>query len=258
MVVITDEELDRYSRQILVSKLDLEGQLRLSQSAVSIIGCGGLGCLIALYLAGAGVGRIELIDDDAVELSNLHRQIAFRGTDLGVPKAEALATTCRQLNDAIEIIASERRFGIDEVADHASVTASDLIVDASDSVVTRMVIERLTRSLGKPWVMASAAQLAGQWVAFDANRAGACYRCIVPAPDAEPMGDCERHGVLGPVAGMIASMSALQTIEILGQMQPVPWGVLRYFDAESMELRTMPLARAPNCPACHPDTDGYA
>ena len=72
------------------------------------------------------------------------------------------------------------------------------------------------------------------------------------------MGDCERHGVLGPVAGMIASMSALQTIEILGQMQPVPWGVLRYFDAESMDLRSMPLARAPNCPACHPVTDGYA
>ena len=252
MVVITDGELDRYSRQILVSKLDLEGQVRLSQSSVSIIGCGGLGCLIALYLAGAGVGRIELIDDDTVELS------AFKGTDLGIPKAEALATNCRQLNDTIEIIASERRFGIDGVADQASVTASDLIVDASDSAVTRMVIERLTRSLGKPWVMASAAQLAGQWVAFDADRAGACYRCIVPAPDAEPMGDCERHGVLGPVAGMIASMSALQTIEILGQMQPVPWGVLRYFDAESMDLRSMPLARAPNCPACHPVTDGYA
>lgn len=258
MAVITDRDLERYSRQILVSKLDLEGQLRLSRSAVSIVGCGGLGCLIALYLAGAGVGRIELIDDDTVELSNLHRQIAFRESDVGVSKSGALARACRQLNDSIEIVASERRFGLDEVADGASVSASDLIVDASDSVATRVVIEELTRRFAKPWVMASAAQLAGQWVAFDASRTAACYRCIVPVPDAEPLGDCERHGVLGPIAGMIASMSALQTIEILGKMQPVSWAVLRYFDAESLELRSMPLARAANCPACHPISDSDA
>lgn len=254
--MISDQALERYSRQILLPGLDLEGQEKLSQSRVAVIGCGGLGCVIALYLAGAGVGYLELVDDDVVEISNLHRQVAFVETDLGSAKAEALAHRCRQLNSTLEIIASPRRFALGQPLDRSLAASVDLMIDASDSVDTRLAIEALTREASTPWIMASAAQLAGQWVAFDASRSQACYRCLIPHPEAQAMGDCERHGVLGPVVGMIASMSALQAIEFLGMMKAPHWGVLHYFDAQQMELRSMPLSRSRNCPACHTSAIG--
>ena len=205
---MNDEWLERYSRQILLAEIDFAGQEAIASTSVAIVGCGGLGSMIGLYLAGAGVGGITLIDDDVVEVSNLHRQLAFRETDLGKPKCEALTHQLKALNRDVVITAERYRFGTDSDRDEASLKRVDLVLDATDNLEARHHIETATHTLGLPWVMGAATRFHGQVAAFSASRKEGCYRCIAPVTDAQRTADCRNEGVLGPVIGVIAAWQA--------------------------------------------------
>ena len=164
--MISDEVLERYSRQILLPEIDLAGQGRLSRARVVIVGCGGLGSMVGLFLAGAGVGHLRLVDHDKLEMSNLHRQLAFRERDIGAYKATALQAQLAALNGDVQIESVTQRFG-ENIANDRSVLADiDLVIDATDNLESRHAIEKYTREFGIPWIMGAASRLHGQVIAF--------------------------------------------------------------------------------------------
>ena len=238
------DDLDRYSRQILVPGVDIEGQGRLAQASVLVVGCGGLGCPLALYLAAAGVGRITLYDDDTVEWSNLPRQVAFVEADVGQTKAWVLADRLRAMNSGIDVRAVPQRFD-----EQVSLEGIDLVLDASDSRQTRLAIEDSTRAAVIPWVMGSAEQMSGQWLAFDAMRDSGCYRCLAPVEGDSDSGGCARLGVLGPVVGIVALMQATQALRLLVG-DDLPWGRLMIYDFRTQEQQQLLLRPRAGCSAC--------
>lgn len=244
---MNDEWLERYSRQILLAEIDFSGQEAITAGSVAIIGCGGLGSMIGLYLAGAGVGAITLIDDDVVEVSNLHRQLAFRETDLGKPKSEALACQLKALNRDVAVTAERYRFGTDSERDEASLTGVDLVLDATDNLETRHHIEVITRALGLPWIMGAATRLHGQVAAFSRSRKEGCYQCIAPATDAQRTADCRNEGVLGPVVGVIAAWQAQDALLWLAGKVAPAWGVLRVYDAQEQRIDKLAIGVAEGC-----------
>ena len=244
---MNDEWLERYSRQILLAEIDFSGQEAIASASVAIVGCGGLGSMIGLYLAGAGVGAITLIDDDVVEVSNLHRQLAFREIDLGKPKSEALERQLKALNKDVAITAERYRFGTDSERDEASLKGVDLVLDATDNLEARHHIEATTRTLGLPWVMGAATRLHGQVAAFSASRKEGCYRCIAPVTDAQRTADCRNEGVLGPVIGVIAAWQAQDALlSLAGKVAPA-WGVLRVYDAQEQRIDKLTVSTAHGC-----------
>ena len=244
---MNDEWLERYSRQILLAEIDFSGQEAIASASVAIVGCGGLGSMIGLYLAGAGVGTINLIDDDVVEVSNLHRQLAFRETDLGKPKSEALAHELKALNKDVVITAERYRFGTDSIRDEASLNGVDLVLDATDNLEARHYIEETTRTRGLPWIMGAATRLHGQVEAFSASRKEGCYRCIAPVVDAQQTADCRNEGVLGPVIGVIAAWQAQDALlSLAGKVAPA-WGVLRVYDAQEQRIDKLAIGVAEGC-----------
>lgn len=244
---MNDSDLERYSRQLLVPGVEFDGQEALAASAVLIVGCGGLGCPVALYLAGAGVGHIRLMDDDVVELSNLPRQIAYTNADIGRPKAEALAERLRAMNDGVTVSSEVRRF--DAVSGPAALAGVDLVIDASDSRESRLHIDQLTAARGLPWIMASAIQMSGQIVAFAPDRRGGCYHCLSP-DNAGVTGTCRDLGVLGPVVGAIGVAQAVDALRYLLAMGDMPWAELRLHDFRSGEQHTLELTPRTGCPVC--------
>ena len=161
MAGLSDNELKRYARQLVLPQVDLEGQARLKQSRVLIVGAGGLGTPSAQYLAGAGVGSIRIADDDRIELSNLPRQLAFTEQDIGQPKADVLAQRLRAANGEISVDTRVARF--DEASASQLLEGVDLVLDATDSLQARLDIDRATFSLGRPWIMGAALRTSGQW-----------------------------------------------------------------------------------------------
>lgn len=245
---MTDEWLERYSRQILLAEIDFAGQEALAASSVAIVGCGGLGSMIGLYLAGAGVGAITLIDDDRVELSNLHRQLAFRETDIGEEKSVALSRQLQALNHEVKIFTRNRRFGSDSELDEACLEGVDLVLDATDNLEARHSIEAITRRLGLPWILGAAAQFHGQVAAFSRSREEGCYRCIAPESDARRSADCRNEGILGPVVGVIAAWQAQDALMVLAGKSSLPWGVLRVYDARDQRIDKLCITSAAGCP----------
>ena len=249
--MLNDELLERYSRQILLPEIDLAGQENIRRGSVLIVGCGGLGSMVALFLAGAGVGNLTLVDADSVELSNLHRQLAFRETDIDQPKAEALKNQLLSLNSEIRVTSALRRFGDDAESDAESdaelLSNVDIVIDATDNLASRHAIERLTRDAQKPWIMGAATRLHGQIAAFSQSRAEGCYQCLAPSEDDSRGYDCRNEGILGPVIGVIAAWQAQDALMFLSG-QPLEWGVLRIYDA--MQQRIDRLAVTPR-QACH-------
>lgn len=243
-----DRALERYSRQLLVPGFELEGQDALSAASVLIVGCGGLGAPVALYLAGAGVGRLRLVDDDVIELSNLPRQVAYTEADVGRPKVDVLADRLYAMNGTIQVEAVNARFD-DAIADHC-LSNIDVVVDASDNRDTRCVIDRCTAQGQQPWVMGAAVQMSGQNLIFSATRNEGCYHCLSPENDAGNSGSCRDLGILGPVVGAVALTQALDVIKILSGVGSVPWGVLRVHDFRTDEGYRLNIARRANCPVC--------
>jgi len=246
--MLSDEELMRYSRQLLMPEFDVAGQLRLKQAHVLVLGAGGLGCPVAMYLGGAGVGRLTLVDDDVVELANLQRQVAFVQEDLERPKVEALAERVRQLNPAVTVSAHQARLQAEDFA--RVVAGADVVVDCSDNFRTRFALNRACVEAGIPLVSGAAIRAEGQVSVFDSRQAHSpCYHCLYPEQGNEEL-SCSEAGVIGPLVGMIGTVQAMETIKVITGIGRPLVGRLLLLDAWRMQWQEMKLARDPGCPVC--------
>lgn len=246
--MLSDAQLLRYSRQIMLPQIDIIGQQALLAASVLIVGVGGLGCPAALYLAAAGVGRLVLNDMDNVELSNLQRQVAYRETDLGLPKADSVKQAIQQLNSSIDVIALS--YQLDEAQMAHAISQVDLVLDCTDNFSTRHLINRLCVHANKPLVSAAAVGFEAQLSVFDRrNRASPCYHCLYPDLGNENL-SCAENGVLGPLVGVIGAMQALEAVKIITGIGRNLVGRLLVFDALRMEWRELGLPRDPACQVC--------
>jgi molybdopterin/thiamine biosynthesis adenylyltransferase len=241
----TEDERERYARHILLKEIGGPGQQRLKAATIAIVGVGGLGAPAALYLAAAGVGRLRLIDHDAVSLSNLQRQIIFHSADIDAPKVERARDVLQALNPHVEIEAQRQRLS---EANAASLLAgADLVLDGSDDFATRFAVNAACHALGVTLISGAVGRWDGQAAVFAPQ--GPCYRCFVPAPppDAET---CARVGVVGALTGVIGSMMALEAIKHLADAGATLQGRIFMYDGLTGEARTVALARDPACPVC--------
>ena len=247
-VKLSKEEVRRYSRHLIMPEVGLEGQLKLKRARVLMIGTGGLGAPLGLYLAAAGVGHLGLVDFDVVDSSNLQRQVTFTTADVGKPKSEAAKARLLALNPMIEIEAYETRLTSDNALE--LFRDYDIIVDGTDNFPTRFLVNDACLLLGKPNVYGSIFRFEGQATVFG-YPGGPCYRCLYPEPP--PPGlvpSCAEGGVLGVLPGIVGTIQAMETIKlILGSGVPLV-GRLLLFDALSMRFRELKLRKNPACPLC--------
>ncbi len=247
----TDEQIERYARHIVLKEVGGAGQQRLLRARVLVIGAGGLGCPIALYLAAAGVGTIGLVDDDDVSLSNLQRQIAHATARIGTPKTASAAATVATINPDVRVVEHKSRFVADNALD--LIGAYDLVADGSDNFATRFLVNDACFLAGKTLVTAAIAQFDGQLATFKAYQAGdhPCYRCLFrEAPQGDFDESCARDGILGALAGVMGSLQAVEVLkELLGIGESLA-GSLVIFDALSFAFRKVRARRDPGCPLC--------
>lgn len=245
---MNDQQLLRYSRQILIPDIGTEGQQTLLDAQVAIIGAGGLGSPVAMYLAAAGIGHITIVDDDHVEISNLQRQLLHGDADIGRPKAESAADTLRQINPDIQIEARTAR--LDDAQLKQLAGDADVLVDASDNFATRFAVNAASVDTGTPLVSGAAIRMEGQLSVFLPARADSpCYRCLYREGE-EPDQTCTDNGVLAPVVGVIGSLQALEVLKILLKLGDSLCGRLLVFDGRHHEWRNIKFAPDPACPVC--------
>lgn len=243
-----DQLLLRYSRQILLPEIDIDGQNRLLAGAVMLIGLGGLGSPIAMYLAAAGVGRLVLVDDDHVELSNLQRQIVHGTADLKRDKVESARDRLLELNPHTRIETIARR--LDAADFDALLPSIDVVVDASDNFETRFMINRACVRQRKPLVSGAAIRFEGQVSVFHPGTADSpCYRCLY-SNEAGVAETCTQTGVVAPLLGIIGSVQAMETLKVLMGIGHDLTGRLLLLDALAMEWQSMRFRRDPRCPDC--------
>jgi adenylyltransferase/sulfurtransferase len=243
-----DDQLLRYSRQIMLPQVDIVGQQAFLDSHVVIVGVGGLGSPAAMYLAAAGVGSLTLVDDDVVELSNLQRQLAHAESDIGKSKAESAATTLRGINSETKVHVVNRRVGAAELSQ--LISCADVVLDATDNLDTRFAINRACLSAGIPLVSGAAIRLEGQIAVFDSRvSTSPCYECLYKAGEGGDL-TCADNGVLAPVVGIVGSMQALEALKLIGGFGEPLVGRLLLLDASNMQWREMKLPRDPDCAAC--------
>lgn len=243
-----DEQLLRYSRHILLSEIDVEGQSRLVESSALIVGLGGLGSPIAMYLAASGIGRLVLVDDDRVELSNLQRQIVHSSADLGRPKVESARDRLLALNPEITVETIPHR--LDENSFAALLPNIDVVLDATDNFTTRFLINEQCFRFQKPLVSGAAIRFEGQVSVYHPGRADSpCYRCLYSNHSATDQ-TCTANGVIAPLLGIIGSVQALEAIKVLTGAGQDLCGRLLLLDALTMEWQTMRFRRDPHCPVC--------
>ena len=253
---MNDEQLLRYSRQIMLPAIDIEGQSKLLSSTVLIIGMGGLGSPAAMYLASAGVGKLVLCDDDVVDLSNLQRQIVHRTADIGKAKTESAKKTLLALNPDVVIDTIAKRLDRDELCDQ--VKSCDVVVDASDNFDTRFLLNEVCVELRKPLVSGAAIRMEGQVTVFsNKSPLEPCYRCLY-RNDGEIDQTCSENGVLSPIVGLIGSIQAIETIKILTNVGKILSNRLLIIDGSTMEFREIRLKKDPECPVCsHEKINNY-
>lgn len=245
---MNDEQLLRYSRQILLPQFGTEGQQKLLDAHVLIIGLGGLGSPVAMYLAAAGVGELTLVDHDTVDLSNLQRQILHRNENIGQPKVDSAQHNLIQLNNEISIHTVNKK--LDDVELQQLVSQVDLVVDATDNFPTRFAINRACVKHRKPLVSGAAIRLEGQVGIFDMRREDSpCYRCLYDEQGGVPE-TCSENGVMAPMVGIIGSIQALETIKLLTDTGETLAGKLLINDGLYQEWRSMKLRKDPACPVC--------
>ncbi len=245
---MNDEQLLRYSRHILLPQIDAGGQLRLLNSRILLIGLGGLGSPVAMYLAAAGIGHLVISDFDSVELSNLQRQIAHSSRDIGRSKAESAADTLGKLNPDIRTTAIGRRLEGAELREQ--IRLADVIIDASDNFATRHALNEACVAAGKPLVSGAAIRMEGQVALFpNSGSGGPCYRCLYP-DGGELQESCSENGVLAPLVGVIGSLQAAEAIKAVLNIGLTLDGRLLLVDLMNMEFRTVRLRKDPQCPVC--------
>jgi adenylyltransferase/sulfurtransferase len=245
---LNDAQLLRYSRHILLPEVGIEGQQRIQSSRVLLVGAGGLGCPVALYLGAAGVGRLVIADGDAVELTNLQRQIGHADSAIGVNKARSLAASVRAINPEIDVCAIET--DLHAAALIEAVAQVDLVVDASDNFATRYAVNRACFAAGVPLVSGSALGFAGQLAVFvPALAASPCYHCLFPEhDDAAP--SCAEAGVFAPLVGIIGAAQAMEALKYLAGVGETLSGRLLLWDGLGSAVRVLNVPRDPQCPVC--------
>ncbi|KAA0909864.1 HesA/MoeB/ThiF family protein [Aquicoccus porphyridii] len=247
--VFAPGELNRYARHVVLRELGGPGQKKLKQSKVLVIGAGGLGSPVLLYLAAAGVGRIGVIDDDVVEASNLQRQVVHTDGRTGMPKVQSAMQAMEALNPYVEVRPYQRRL-TGEIAG-ALFADYDLVIDGTDNFDTRYLANRTCVDAGKPLISGAIAQWEGQVSLFDPARGGPCYQCIFPeAPAPELAPSCAEAGVVSPLPGVVGSMMALEAVKAITGAGETLRGQMMIFDGLHGESRKMRLKPRPDCPVC--------
>jgi molybdopterin/thiamine biosynthesis adenylyltransferase len=246
---LSDAQLLRYSRHILLNEIGTEGQARIGAAHALVIGAGGLGSPAALYLASAGVGTITLVDHDTVDLTNLQRQIAHREATVGQPKARSAAAQLLALNHEVTVVPRIARADaalLDELVPHA-----DVVLDCSDNFTTRHAVNAACFRHGVPLVSGAAIRFDGQLSVYDPRDAASpCYACLfAPTQDFEET-RCAVMGVFAPLTGIIGTMQAAEALKLLAGIGPTLAGRLLLLDARSMDWTTLKVARRPDCPVC--------
>ena len=254
MTLFTEDEIQRYSRHILLAEIGGTGQAALRAARVLIVGAGGLGSPLLLYLAAAGVGMIGVVDDDVVEVSNLSRQIAHGTADIGVGKVDSALASARAINPLVRLVGHGVRLDAGNAG--ALIAEYDLVCDGSDNFTTRAAVAEACRRAGRTLVSAAVLRFEGQLAVFSAGAGQACYRCLYPqAPAEAEVPSCAQAGVLGAVVGVMGTLQAVEAIkEILGLGESLA-GRLLLWDALSVSFRTITLRRDPACPACGQDRE---
>lgn len=246
---MNDAQLLRYSRHILLPEIGIEGQEKLLAAKALVVGAGGLGSPVALYLASAGIGKLTICDGDSVDLTNLQRQIVHTTARIGVNKAASAFLTLAGINPEVAVTAVEKRLGEDELGELAD--DADIVLDASDNFATRHAINRVCARLGKPLVSGAAVRFDGQVTVFDfRNPASACYHCLFPEHAEQEDERCATLGVFAPLVGIIGSVQAAEALKLLsGAGEPLA-GRLLLLDGLRMEWRSIRLVKDPACPVC--------
>lgn len=244
---MNDELLLRYSRQILLPEIDVSGQERLQSAHVLIIGMGGLGAPVTLYLAAAGVGHLTLVDFDSVDLTNLQRQVIHTTASIGQLKVESARQAALALNPHIKVQVIQEKLAYPQLLE--AVSSNDVVVDCSDNFPTRFAINRACKTAGKPLVSGAVIRFEGQISTYDFRTPDtACYHCLY-GEDGENEDTCSTTGILAPVAGIIGSMQATETLKLLLDL-PTLSGRLLLLDARLMQWQEMRLRKDPACPVC--------
>ncbi len=246
---MNDDQLLRYSRHILLDELGIEGQRRLLDAHALVIGAGGLGSPVALYLGTAGVGRITLVDDDVVDLTNLQRQIAHNLSRVGQPKAESARLSIQAINPDVQVTALQQR--ADAALLDSLVPQADVVLDCSDNFSTRQAVNRACVLHRRPLVSGAAVGFDGQLSVYDTRVADApCYACIFPAEATVEEINCATMGVFAPLVGIIGSMQAAEALKLLAGVGTSMAGRLQMLDARAMEWAQIKLQRTPDCAVC--------
>ncbi|MEI8658459.1 molybdopterin-synthase adenylyltransferase MoeB [Vibrio sp. Hal054] len=248
MEILSDAEMLRYNRQIILKAFDFEGQEALKQSSILILGAGGLGCASSQYLATAGIGKLTLIDDDKVELSNLQRQVLHHDADIGKLKVESAAQALKELNPELEIVTVAKR--LNDEALLSLVQDHDLVLDASDNVDTRNQLNRLCYQTKTPLVSGATIRMEGQVSVFTyQDQQEPCYQCLSALFGSNAL-SCVEAGVMAPVVGIIGAVQAMEAIKVIAGLGKPIQGKILMLDAMTMSWREMKLMKQPHCPTC--------
>lgn len=245
-MTFSDEQLERYARHIILKEIGGEGQRKLREATVAVIGAGGIGSPVLQYLAAAGIGWIILVDDDRVDLSNLQRQTIFRSTDVGKSKVDAAIAASIALSKDVSFISYKERLTAQnarKILENATV-----VLDGSDNFETRLAVADAAQQLRIPLVSAAVDQFEGQLAVYRGWEPGLpCYRCLVGSDPARPDMSCADRGVLGPLTGVLGSLAALEAIRAITGFGEDPAGKLLIVDALAFRFRTLTLAKDPAC-----------
>jgi molybdopterin/thiamine biosynthesis adenylyltransferase len=243
-----DEQSLRYARHIALAEIGIEGQQRIGDSSALIIGLGGLGSPVSTYLAGAGVGRLFLSDFDCVDLSNLHRQTLYRTSDITRQKTVAAAANLSELNAEVELEIIDQRLNENELLDW--IGKSDIVLDCSDNFGTRFAVNRACVARRTPLVSGAAIRFEGHISVFVGDGGDVpCYRCLYDE-SAETLEDCVGSGILGPVAGVVGSLMAVEALKLLADCGEPAYGRLLIYDALAAQWREVTIRRDAECPVC--------
>lgn len=247
--MLSDTELLKYSRQIMLPKIDIEGQQKLLNAHAIILGLGGLGSPVSMYLASAGVGQMTLIDDDDVDLSNLQRQIVHQFSNIGQAKVESAKANLLQLNPDCQIDTVNQRMNEVQLSELITNANATVVIDCCDNFETRFMLNRICFNKVIPLVSGAAIRWEGQLTTFLMDRKTPCYRCLYEE-DSFSDQTCSQNGVVAPLVGIIGSMQAMEAIKLItGAGQPVS-GRLMIFDGLAMDWRTIKFKQKVDCPVC--------
>ena len=253
-IALTDAQFERYARHLILEEVGEAGQARLMAARVLVVGAGGLGSPLLLYLAAAGVGTLGIVDDDTVDLSNLQRQIVHPTARIGVPKVDSARETLAGINPEVRVVPHKVR--LDEGNAEALIRAYDIVADGSDNFATRYLLNDACHRLGRTLVAAALSPFEGQVSTFKSHLGPPhpCYRCLFPEPPpAGAVPRCEEAGILGAVAGVIGTLQATEVLkEILGIGESLS-GALLIYDALRADFHRIKLPRDPDCPTCGKD-----